>query len=138
MHYKYDRYYVQEGQIQPKYVSKKEADFIVKGMKEDLDQISFEVFRNLKRVKEIIAKPSKELIERMDEIQDLTDTFSVYLNEKPSVFQKFTMQSLLLAREIISKARIEINIYCIDDLAKQIANKQVKIDEFLGNEQLEN
>ena len=59
---------------------------IVKGMKEDLDQISFEVFRNLKRVKEIIAKPSKELIERMDEIQDLTDTFSVYLNEKPSVF----------------------------------------------------
>ena len=55
-------------------------------MKEDLDQISFEVFRNLKRVKEIIAKPSKELIERMDEIQDLTDTFSVYLNEKSSVF----------------------------------------------------
>ena len=50
--------------------------------------------------------------------------------ERPFVFQKFTFHGLVLARELLSKARDEANQYCMADLAKEISKRQEKIDEF--------
>ena len=101
-------------------------------MKGHLDIIGQNVLKSLQQVKRITARPSQELMERLNEIQGLQKSFGNYLLEKPYVFQKMTLPSLLLARELLSKARDEINLNTIDDLAKEIANRQKTIDEFLG------
>ena len=45
----------------------------------------------------------------MKEIETLTKTFGSYLSGKPHIFQKFSFHGLILAREILSKARDEVN-----------------------------
>ena len=65
----------------------------------------------------------------MQEIENLKKTFGSYLREKPFIFQKFSFHSLVLAREILSRAREEVNQHCMEDLAKEISKKQEKIEE---------
>ena len=45
------------------------------------------------------------------------------------MFQKFSFHGLILAREILSRARDEVNELCMEDLAKEIGKKQDKIEE---------
>ena len=65
----------------------------------------------------------------MQEIECLQKKFGYYLAEKPYIFQKFSYPCLVLAREILSKARDEVNQQCMKDLASEISIKQAKIDE---------
>ena len=65
----------------------------------------------------------------MKEIESFQKTFGSYLTGKPYIFQKFSFHGLILAREILSKARDEVNQHCLEDLAKEIGKKQEKIEE---------
>ena len=60
----------------------------------------------------------------MKEIEDLKKTFGAYLRGKPYIFQKFSFHGLILARELLSRAREEVNQHCVEDLAKEINKKQ--------------
>ena len=59
-------------------------------------------------------------MKRMKEIETLQTKFGCYLSDRPFVFQKFSFHGLVLARELLSKARDEANEYCMEDLAKEI------------------
>ena len=52
------------------------------------------------------------------------------MTERPFVFQKFSFHGLVLVKEILSKARDEVNQMCLEDLSNEINIKQAKIDEF--------
>ena len=78
-------------------------------METSIEKITYEVYKSIKLTEQIIGKPSEELINRVKEIENLKKTFGYYLSEKPYIFQKFSFHSLVLAREILSRAREEVN-----------------------------
>ena len=98
-------------------------------MEISIEKIAYEVFKSNQLTQQITGKSSEELVERMKEIQSFQKTFGSYLNGKPFIFQKFSFHGLILAREILSKARDEVNQHCLEDLAKEIGKKQQKIEE---------
>ena len=108
-----------------------ERNLIVEEMKGNLEKISEDIYQNLQKVSRITSRPNKLLMKRYDEIQALQKSFGSYLSYKPYLFQKFTLPSLLLAKELLSKARDEINSITIEDLAIEIADRQQKIDQLL-------
>ena len=48
---------------------------------------------------------------------------------KPQILQKCSFHGIILSKEIISKAREEVNELCVIDLAKEIKNKQSEISK---------
>ena len=66
----------------------------------------------------------------MKKIDALQARFGAYLAERPFVFQKFSTHGLVLAKEILSKTREEVNQQCMEDLASEISKKQEQIDKF--------
>ena len=125
----YDRYYLKEGQIEPQYLIEDERKLLTEGMEISIEKIAYEVFKSNQLTQQITGKPSEELVTRMKEIQSFQKTFGSYLNGKPYIFQKFSFHGLILAREILSKARDEVNQHCLEDLAKEISKKQQKIED---------
>ena len=109
----YDRYFLKEGQIEPQYLNEDERKLLTEGMETSIDKIAYEVLKSNKMTQQIIGKPSEQLIERMKEIEAFKKTFGAYLTRKPFVFQKFSFHGLILAREILSKAREEVNEHCM-------------------------
>ena len=57
---------------------------------------------------------------KLQETTDFYKKFSTLLNEKPYVLQKCSLHGVVLAKEIISKAREEANEDCTVNLANQI------------------
>ena len=49
------------------------------------------------------------LLARIEEIETFQQRFGAYLTERPFIFQKFSSHGLVLAKEILSKAREEVN-----------------------------
>ena len=96
-------------------------------METSIEKIAFEVYKSIQLTSQITGKPSEELVERMQEIQKFKKTFGNYLRRRPFIFQKFSFHGLVLARELLSKAREEVNQHCMEDLAKEINNKQQEI-----------
>ena len=96
-------------------------------METSIEKIAFEVYKSIQLTLQITGRPSEELVERMKEIQSFKKTFGSYLSGKPHIFQKFSFHGLILAREILSKAREEVNQNCMKDLAKEISKKQEEI-----------
>ena len=92
-------------------------------MESSIEKITYEVYKSIKLTQQIIGKPSAELVGRMKEIEKFKQTFGSYLREKPYIFQKFSFHGLILAREILSRAREEVNQHCMEDLAKEITKK---------------
>ena len=125
----YDRYYIEEGQIEPKYLNEDERKLLTEGMEVSIQKLAYEVYKSIKLTQQITGKPSEELINRMKEIETFQKTFGSYLSGRPQIFQKFSFHGLILAREILSKARDEVNQHCMEDLAKEINKKQQKIED---------
>ena len=46
-------------------------------------------------------------------------TFNDLLTKKPYILQKYSLRAIVLMKEIISKARSEINEQCYKDLAEK-------------------
>ena len=98
-------------------------------MEISIEKIAFEVYKSNQLTQQITGKPSEELVERMKEIQNFKKTFGSYLTGRPFIFQKFSFHGLILAKEILSRAREEVNQHCMEDLAKEISKKQQEIKE---------
>ena len=134
----YDRYYLKEGQIEPQYLIENERKLLTEGMEMSIEKIAYEVFKSDKITYQITGKSSKELVERMKEIGDFQKTFGSYLSGRPFIFQKFSFHGLILAREILSRARDEVNQHCMEDLAKEINSKQLQIEKMNRKSKVEN
>ena len=74
-------------------------------MEISIEKIAFEVYKSNQLTQQITGKPSEELVERMKEIQNFKKTFGSYLTGRPFIFQKFSFHGLILAKEILSRAR---------------------------------
>ena len=98
-------------------------------METSIEKISYEVYKSNNLTNQITGKSSVELVERMKDIQNFKKTFGSFLIGRPFIFQKFSFHGLILAREILSRAREEVNQHCMEDLAKEISNKQQEITE---------
>lgn len=82
----YDRVYIEEGQIEPQYLNEDERKLLTDGMETSIEKITYEVFKSIQLTKQVIGKPSEELINRMKEIEDFKKIFGSYLRQKPYVF----------------------------------------------------
>ena len=91
------------------YLSEDERKLLTEGMETSIEKITYEVLKSIKLTQQIIGKPSEELVNRMKEIEELKKTFGAYLQGKPYIFQKFSFHGLILARELLSRAREEVN-----------------------------
>ena len=78
-------------------------------MEISIEKIAYEVFKSNQVTQQITGKSSEELVNRMKEIHEFKKTFGSYLSGKPYIFQKFSFHGLVLARELLSKARDEVN-----------------------------
>ena len=103
-----------------------------------IEKIVQEVFNSQERTQKITGKPSAELVNRIKDIREFQKTFGSYLSERPLVFQKFSFHGLLLAKEIISKAREEISTHCMDDLAKEFSVLEQKLEDIKKTKKLAN
>ena len=82
-HLKYDRYYLKEGQIAPKFIVEEERKLLTEGMETSIEKIAFEVYKSNQLTQQITGKSSEELVTRMKEIYEFKKTFGSYLNGKP-------------------------------------------------------
>ena len=111
------------------YLLEQERKLVTEGMETSIQKIALEVYKSNELTQKTTGKPSKELVKRMQEIDAFSKNFGSYLRERPFIFQKCLFPGLVLAKEIISKAREEVNELCMEDLAREIDNKQKKIEE---------
>ena len=58
---KYDRYFIEEGQIAPEYIIKDERKILTKGMENSIDMIELEVDKSINLTKQITGKISDGL-----------------------------------------------------------------------------
>ena len=86
-----------------------ERKLLTEGMEMSIEKIAYEVFKSNKITQQITGKLSTELVDRMLEIEAFQKTFGSYLRGRPFIFQKFSFHGLILAREILSRAREEVN-----------------------------
>ena len=77
----------------------------------------------------VIETISDELATRIKETLEFQQKFSLLLRDKPYVLQKCSLHGLILAKEIISKARDEANNQCQIDLANQLKRAQAKVQQ---------
>ena len=104
-------------------MSEEERKLLVEGMEQSIQKIQLEVLKAIKHTKKITDTPSERLMDRMKEVEAFQQKFGAYLTEKPFIFQKFSSHGLVLAKEILSRAREEVNEQCIEDLASEISKK---------------
>ena len=122
------RFYINEGQLEPVYLKEEERKLITENMETSISKIAYEVYKSHQLTHKVTGKPSFELAKRMKEINQFQNKFGSYLRDKPQNFQKCQQSGLLLAKEIISKARDEVNQLCMKDLAEEIKIKETKIE----------
>ena len=67
-HMTYDRYYLEEGQIEPQYLIEDERKLLTEGMEISIEKIAYEVFKSNQLTQQITGKLSEELVERLKEI----------------------------------------------------------------------
>ena len=124
------KFYMKQGQIEPLYITEEERKLLTKGMEQSIQKIQLEIFKSIQNTQQITGEPSESLVNRLRQIEALQKKFGAYLSERPFIFQKFSFHGLVLAKEILSKARDEVNQMCMEDLSNEIKAKQAKIDEF--------
>ena len=83
---KYDRYYIEEGQIEPQYLIEDERKLLTEGMEISIEKIAYEVYKSNQLTQQITGRSSEELVERMKEIEAFQKTFGSYLIGKPYIF----------------------------------------------------
>ena len=97
-------------------------------MQTSLTKIGIEILKANEHTKQITGNASQMLEERRLEAVKLQKEFGSLLTFRPEILQKCSFHGIILAKEILSKAREEINEYCFTDLAYEIKNKQAEID----------
>ena len=70
-HQQVDQVYIEEGQIEPQYLTEDERKLLTEGMEQSVEKIKYEVYKSIKLTEQITGKPSEQLVERMKEIEAL-------------------------------------------------------------------
>ena len=117
---KYDRFYLKEGQLEPLYLTGDERKLLTEGMDYSIEKILEEVEKSHKLTQELTGTSSISHLNRMEMITNFQNKFGKFLLEKPQIFQKCSFHGLLLAKEILTKAREEVNELCLQDLMSTI------------------
>ena len=86
-------------------------------MHSSIAKIVSEVVKSAEICEKSFDTISKTLQEKLEVTQEFYKKFSILLNEKPYIFQKCALHGVVLAKEIISKAREEANEECQINLA---------------------
>ena len=97
-------------------------------MQTSLIKIGSEILKANELTKSITGKASPVLEKRRQEAFKLQKEFGSLLTFRPEILQKCSFHGIILAKEILSKAREEINEHCVTDLAHEIKTKQAEID----------
>ena len=80
-------------------------------------KIGREILKANELTKQITGSASTELDKRNVEAFKLQKEFGTLLTFRPEILQKCSFHGIILAKEILSKAREEINEHCVSDLA---------------------
>ena len=86
-------------------------------MWETVEGISEEVFNSQKRFYETFNESCDELVSKLKKTQEFREQFKI-LKDRPYIIQKCSMHGILLVKEILSKAREEINSNCYEEFVK--------------------
>ena len=103
------RYYIKEGLLEPVQISEEERDLIIEGMLASIGKIFEEVNKSKDICLDITGNVNPMLKERLEETVEFFKKFNDLLTDKPYTLQKCSLQGIVLAKEIISKARDEAN-----------------------------
>ena len=106
------RYYIVKGLIEPVHLNESERDHLVEGMLESVKAIYQEVSKSAQIHIQTFGKISEELKCRTEETYEFYKKFIYLLNEKPYTLQKCSLHGIVLAKEILSKTREEVNQQC--------------------------
>ena len=101
-----------------------ERDLLIDGMQTSLIKIGREILKANDLTLKITGSPSIELDSSRQEAVKLQKEFGLLLTHRPEILQKCSFHGIILAKEILSKAREEINELCVTDLAHEIKCKQ--------------
>ena len=97
-------------------------------MQTSLLKICNEILKANEHIKQITGDASSELETRRQEALKLQKEFGSLMTFRPEILQKCSFHGIILAKEILSKAREEINDHCVKDLAREIQLKQAEIE----------
>ena len=78
-HQQVDKVYIEEGQIEPQYLTEDERKLLTEGMEQSVEKIQYEVYKSIKLTEQITGEPNEKLVERMKEIEALQKKFGCYL-----------------------------------------------------------
>ena len=81
----------------------------------------------MKITKQVTKEENNSLRKRLVDTVGLQTDFGNLLIYRPQILQKCSFHGMILAKEIIAKARDEINELCMQDLAQEIKNKEKEI-----------
>ena len=113
-----ERYFIKSGLLEPIHLTEEERDLLVDGMQTSITKIAEEVNKSKDISIDVTGIISDELKVRLEETMTFQQKFNVLLSQKPYTLQKCSLHGLILAKEIIAKARDETNVQCQIDLAK--------------------
>ena len=82
----FGKFYIEEGQIEPQYLTEEERKLLTDGMMKTIKRIRLAVYESNRLAEKIIGKHNQQLVERMQEIEFLQEKFGYYLSEKPYIF----------------------------------------------------
>ena len=102
-----DRYFIKEGLLEPVQMSEEERDLLIEGMLASIAKIAEEVNKSKDICLNITGSFSPKLRERLEESIEFFKRFNETLTNKPYTLQKCSLQSIVLPKEIIAKARDE-------------------------------
>ena len=106
------RYYIKTGLLEPIHLTEDERDLLVDGMLSSITKIAEEVNKSKEISMNVTRTISDELATRIEETFEFQKKFSLLLRDKPYTLQKCSLHGLILAKEIIAKARDEANDQC--------------------------
>ena len=104
-----DRYFIKSGLLEPIHLTEEERDLLVDGMLTSTIKIAEEVIKSKEICMNVNSFISEELAARIEETVEFQKNFSSLLRDKPYILQKGSLHGLILAKEILSKARDEAN-----------------------------
>ena len=102
-----DRYYIKEGLLEPVQLTEDERNLLIEGMLASIAKIAEEVNKSKDICLDITGSVSPQLKDRLEETMEFFMKFNDILTNKPYTLQKCSLQGIVLAKEIISKARDE-------------------------------
>ena len=124
------QFYITSGQLEPVHLRKEQSDLLIKGMKETMLHCISEIEMWQQSYREKTLRSSDVLKAHNDSIQHLYDTFMSRVEEKPWIFQKCSLRSLVMAKECLNMVRQDANTLCQQEILKYLESLSTELGAF--------